>query len=268
MDPLKSSELRAVEDWDGFRPNMKGHIKVSAYLASMARVSPTHALTSLVAESFASPTTLPELDNLAVALPPLCDAFCLWRHELNTGTGAPLRLFFICPNLKSARVFKGEDAVYISARTRDWERGTDGVERERSVRDGAELQIDHTREQHRHKAYRERIVVKTSKMVYVELSVGGYRTYAGADGVCVLFNVMEWITAPREEPDATMVIARHAVFGSSEDARDVNRPGTYAKTQALRQRYLCEFGGEVVLLSFTEREHEQTEALQEASTAE
>ncbi|KAJ7715995.1 hypothetical protein B0H16DRAFT_1741614 [Mycena metata] len=60
------------------------------------------------------PSVLPRLHNLSGALPPLCDAFCTWRHCLNSGAAAPpLILFFLRQTPTSATEFEGADATLL-----------------------------------------------------------------------------------------------------------------------------------------------------------
>ncbi|KAF7335558.1 hypothetical protein MVEN_02209800 [Mycena venus] len=62
------------------------------------------------------PFVFPTLENLSGALPPLRDAFCLWRYRLSSGINAPaLTLFFLkgFPNSKSTRAFKGYNATLL-----------------------------------------------------------------------------------------------------------------------------------------------------------
>ncbi|KAJ7479845.1 hypothetical protein FB451DRAFT_1239979 [Mycena latifolia] len=57
---------------------------------------------------------VPRLEYLSGALPPLRDAFCLWRHALNTGTPAPaLMLFFLSGTPEAATAFQDEDATLL-----------------------------------------------------------------------------------------------------------------------------------------------------------
>ncbi|KAJ6602711.1 hypothetical protein DFH09DRAFT_1354943 [Mycena vulgaris] len=57
---------------------------------------------------------VPRLAHLSGALPPLRDAFCLWRHALNCGAPAPALLpFFLGGSPKSASEFTRYDATLL-----------------------------------------------------------------------------------------------------------------------------------------------------------
>ncbi|KAJ7134223.1 hypothetical protein C8R44DRAFT_769900 [Mycena epipterygia] len=62
----------------------------------------------------ALPSVVPRLENLSGALPPLRDAFCLWRHSINSGADAPrLMLFFLDWAPKSASNLRDTDATLL-----------------------------------------------------------------------------------------------------------------------------------------------------------
>ncbi|KAJ7679443.1 hypothetical protein DFH06DRAFT_511401 [Mycena polygramma] len=80
MDPLKPSDLWVTEDWAAFSPDMKGYIPPHACALQQG-------YTSIEKQLRASTTSNPEH---------MRDAFCLWRHQLNTGaTASRLILFFL-----------------------------------------------------------------------------------------------------------------------------------------------------------------------------
>ncbi|KAJ7489769.1 hypothetical protein B0H11DRAFT_2278418 [Mycena galericulata] len=60
-------------------------------------------------------SVIPRLENLSGALPPLRDAFCLWRHNLNSGANATtaLMLFVLDCAPLAARDFRGYDATRL-----------------------------------------------------------------------------------------------------------------------------------------------------------
>ncbi|KAJ7459573.1 hypothetical protein B0H11DRAFT_2316415 [Mycena galericulata] len=62
-------------------------------------------------------SVIPRLENLSGALPPLRDAFCLWRHNLNSGadaTTAPALMLFVLDRAPlAARDFRGYDATRL-----------------------------------------------------------------------------------------------------------------------------------------------------------
>ncbi|KAJ7615384.1 hypothetical protein FB45DRAFT_243301 [Roridomyces roridus] len=69
----------------------------------------------ILARPNSDPALVPRLANLAGALSPLRDGFCLWRHKLTTTTGAPkLILFFLDGSPTYAGGFAGVDATLLS----------------------------------------------------------------------------------------------------------------------------------------------------------
>ncbi|KAJ7505097.1 hypothetical protein B0H11DRAFT_2187059 [Mycena galericulata] len=60
---------------------------------------------------------IPRLENVSGVLPPLRDAFCLWRHYLNLGadatTAPPLMLFLLDCAPLAAREFQKQDATLL-----------------------------------------------------------------------------------------------------------------------------------------------------------
>ncbi|KAJ7638071.1 hypothetical protein B0H17DRAFT_1149277 [Mycena rosella] len=62
----------------------------------------------------AEPWFVPRLEYLSGALPPLRDAFCLWRHNLNSGAKAPaLMLLVLDHNPKCSTDFSGDDVTLL-----------------------------------------------------------------------------------------------------------------------------------------------------------
>ncbi|KAJ7279013.1 hypothetical protein C8J57DRAFT_1305282 [Mycena rebaudengoi] len=59
-------------------------------------------------------STAPRLEYLSGALPPLRDAFCSWRHAVNSGSNTlALMIFFLDDEPKSARHFRSHDATLL-----------------------------------------------------------------------------------------------------------------------------------------------------------
>ncbi|KAJ7804526.1 hypothetical protein B0H14DRAFT_3486107 [Mycena olivaceomarginata] len=64
--------------------------------------------------SEAEPWFVPRLEYLSGALPPLRDAFCLWRHNLNSGANAPaLMLFVLDHRTRCSTEFSEDDATLL-----------------------------------------------------------------------------------------------------------------------------------------------------------
>jgi hypothetical protein len=61
----------------------------------------------------AKPWFVPRLEYLSGALPPLRDASCLWRHDLNSGANAPLMLFVLDHRTHCSTEFSEDDATLL-----------------------------------------------------------------------------------------------------------------------------------------------------------